>query len=752
MHSWATLFLISANFSSFISAVPSKLPPVQTLSFEQLEIHTKNVGKATGYSLSLDEFLGDLNDLDTLKRDTAQQKASEDTSLDKRPVIQEPILSKEEAILRFDFFKTEPEFRSPKIIIEQSAQTGVEVAPGYYFIAPYGGGSRAAQIFDQNGVSVFFSIDIDINAHVHQGLVYWSNNESRGNRATNFSPCSNAGGEPQGNLCWSETFRNEWGHEYVRQRVFDRHYSQLGRDWGAVGGWPYPNSHELEITAGGLSFLQLVYRPMMRDLRMYGGEQKGWVNDGCFQEVEFASGQVVFSWCALDLFPMHETYLYLDIAGQQNYTEKIAGDGTFHRPWDFVHLNSVQKIGSGDYIVSSRHLNALFKVEGLNGQSPGKVIWQLNGKSNTFTNATVTFSRQHHARQLSSKGSKSVLSLFNNGFSLRNEDGLKNHYSTAQILEIDEQTMDITVLQEMPHPHHAQGWRDAVTIAEGSVDMQQNGNTVVGWGSLGDFSEFSANGNCIFHANIANRSGRTYRVFKSDWVGLPHWPPKLLAYTHKIGENGTSDAPLIAYVSWNGATEITAWRFYVSVQSKHGPWLPAGTYQKQGFETMVNLSDSRVFGSFSSFLPYVHVEALNVGGNILANATAQTFVPRDELQCTELGCEDQTFVYTQEMNVCAVEGTCNTRKRALIPAVCMFLLMILVLEICESLFNRWLNKWWAPVPSPAAARDGPPYAQWKDNYFGRRPSLKRLQSGKDRYAGPSAAVRVSGVTARMPTR
>lgn len=441
---------------------------------------------------------------------------------------------------------------------------------------------------------------------------------------------------------------------------------------------------------GGNHFIQIVYDLKPVDLSAYGGPTSGWLYDGCFQEVNMTTGDVLFSWCASDHFPLDETHLYLDVPGQVNFTERIAGTGTFDKPWDFIHINAVDKTPHGNYIVSARHFSAILQVAGLNTSTPGEIMWQLGGKSNHFEfEGNFTFARQHHARYLYSDGQRTLLSLFNNGFNVRNAAALEGLSSSGQIIRLDEESGSAKLIRNFVHPEHDQGWQDAVAIAEGSMDFQRgsHGGAVIGWGSLPDVSEFAADGSLLFHASVANHTGRTYRAWKKPWIGKPHWPPALLAFSKECSGNSDGDSSLVAYASWNGATEVHAWRFSVSLVSRHGPWFGAGIFAKQGFETEVNLSQNRAVRAFR-FAPYVRVEALDEEGNVLGKTTAETFVPLPELDCDAYGCAGRSFTYDPSLSIA---GSCPVIRRAVIPAAALLALALVCLSVV-SWFTPGLRK------------------------------------------------------------
>jgi len=224
-----------------------------------------------------------------------------------------------------------------------------------------------------------------------------------------------------------------------------------------------------------------------------------------------------------------------------------------------------------------------------------------------------------------------------------------------------------------------------LAVAQGGMHVTPSGNAVIGWGTVPEISEFAEDGTLLFHAAFNDGTARNYRAYKFPWVGKPSYGPKLLAYSLHCSAttpmNNTStltnstaapSPPLMAYISWNGATEVSHYRFHISPLSSRGPWLPAGSIPRSGFETAANLTaliagtpsgyalalfhKSRGGGSGSgsgsglgaggNFAPYVSVQALDARGKVIGSTTAQTWVPSEEVRvsanCNELGCAGAT--------------------------------------------------------------------------------------------------------------
>jgi len=603
-----------------------------------------------------------------------------DKDLDMRPSKHEPEISEEEVDLKFNTFVTEPTFKTPKITIHNITEDRSQLAPGYYFYGPYETGAAGPQVFDQDGQ-----------------LIYWGASQTHEPRIKNFLPCSYQGSPPTSHLCWSEVFHDaKYGHEYVTNHVLDNTYTPVHEPYGAISGWQFPNSHEYNMLPSGTSLIQAVYQIVPWNLSSYNGPEEGFVHDGCFQEIDTVTGAAVFSWCASDHFSLDSSYVYLDVPSQHNFTEAIAGNGSYKRSWDFIHLNAVDKLENGNYIVSARHFNSIFCVAGPSSAEPGKVLWHLGGKANEFEYLNdFAFSRQHHVRVVSQDSAKDTLSisLFNNGFNVRNSALLEGLASSGQIIRLDTAFKTAELLHEYIHPDSAAGWRASVTIAEGSMDVLGNGNAVLGWGSLPTLSEYSKQGDVLFHASYAGGHGRSYRVFKREWVGMPTWDAKMVVY-----KSERDSEAMWAYVSWNGATEVKAWRFAVDDKDI---WVKV---DKSGFETRADLRQ------FSGDV--VHVQALDAQGNVIGATSTPIFIPaQSSLDANICGADRciRGFEYNQGDSIAAtVESsqsfaevtstttttTMNTDKHSSILPLLFVLGFLACIELVTGWCRSFIRKLW----------------------------------------------------------
>jgi hypothetical protein len=70
-------------------------------------------------------------------------------------------------------------------------------------------------------------------------------------------------------------------------------------------------------------------------------------------------------------------------------------EGDKGKPWDFYHINTVDKVPSGNYLVSGHFTRSMIYISG----TTGEIHWRLGGKRNNsqdLSNGAATkFSEQH---------------------------------------------------------------------------------------------------------------------------------------------------------------------------------------------------------------------------------------------------------------------------------------------------------------------------------------------------------------------
>ncbi|MGH3001007.1 MAG: arylsulfotransferase family protein, partial [Gaiellaceae bacterium] len=198
----------------------------------------------------------------------------------------------------------------------------------------------------------------------------------------------------------------------------------------------------------------------------------------------------------------------------------------------------------GSLLVSARNTWAVYKV----ARSTGAVLWRLGGKRSDFSlGKGARFAWQHDAR--SHEGGR-VVSVFDNG-AVR---------SRGLVLALDTKRMRASMLREYVHepPLHAHKL--------GSVQLLGGGDVLVGWGTDPHLTEYAAGGAVKLDATLP-RGGENYRALRFPWRGKPRDAPRVAVRGGMV------------YASWNGATDIVAWKIE-----------PGGSsVRRTGFETALPL-------------------------------------------------------------------------------------------------------------------------------------------------------------------
>lgn len=385
----------------------------------------------------------------------------------------------------------------------------------------------------------------------------------------------------------------------------------------SVGAGATNDMHEFKMTpfSNNTSVLMTVYQPRQYDLttnpRFNLQNGLGWIAEGVFQEVEIDTGKLLFEWRSLDHVDPSEAWT---LAGATD----TSGDGLHEQsPWDYFHINSIDKNEEGDYLISARHVSAIYKISG----KDGSIIWQLGGNKSSFKQTNFKFSYQHHARWMSENGTHTVFSFYDNASNNYNATGTFSH---GWIISIDHIENTATMIKEWGAPEPEGG---LLSTSQGNMQLLPNGGCHIGWGEHAYFSEHLEDGTTIQYAKVADRASNVmiYRSNKYNWSGQPVTKPALWSFS-KNGKDNTR-----MWVSWNGATEVRSWNFYIG-PSASGPWTFAGNAEKNGFETEFHLA---------TFAPWSFAEARDSQDRALERSViARTFVPSEKLRqfCNDREC------------------------------------------------------------------------------------------------------------------
>ncbi|KAF5858602.1 hypothetical protein ETB97_003954 [Aspergillus alliaceus] len=404
------------------------------------------------------------------------------------------------------------------------------------------------------------------------------------------------------------------------------------RPWHALktvvpgGGMASSDMHEFLPINGGKTALLTVYQQRQFDMSLWNVRTgMGWVMESIFQEVDVETNEVLFEWKSLDHVDPTASYTW------PGHTDTSGTGLDSQSPWDYFHINSIDKNKDGDYLISSRHTCAIYKISGQNGS----VIWQLHGANPSFTNINFSFSQQHDARWLNENGTHTLLSLYNNGYNGFNKT---HEYSSGMLILIDHVAMTATQLQD-----YAPLNGNMLSSSQGNMQVLPNRNVFIGWGNNAYISEHDQHGNLLLWGYIDKDKIMNYRAQKFKWDGNPTDVPALWTYS----QSSKPFSSLTMYVSWNGATRVRYWRFYGSLNMT-GPYALLNQVTKKGFETSY---------SFPHYYPWTYAEAVDPEGKVLGKSRLKfTFTPSAELQqyCTNNMCENaQAYGLPGEMGALA---------------------------------------------------------------------------------------------------
>jgi len=416
-------------------------------------------------------------------------------------------------------------------------------APGYVFLAvKRGPGQDGPMIVDD------------------AGSVVWFHPLPRGLAATLFRVQRYRG---QAVLTWWQG-RTRYGHGRGEDVILDRRYRRVAVV--RAGDGLRADHHVFELTPRGTAYLSAYVRRRM-DLRAVGGPREGEIFDSVVQEVDVASGRVVWQWRASDHVPLTD-----------GVTRPRRGV-----PHDYFHVNAVVDGPRGSVLISARNTHAVYDV----ARRSGRILWRLGGRHSDFRLAPgARFAFQHDVRWLG----RDTLSLFDN-----EATPPQAPQSRGLVLRLDFRARTARMVQQYLHP-------DKLLIpAEGNVQTLPDGHVFTSWGVAGHVSELDRDGRLLLDL-VLPPGADTYQAFRSPWDGAPLDRPALAAQS--------AGGVLTVWASWNGATAVRAWQLLAGPSPR--ALRPLGApVARSGFETALH-AGARV--------RFVAVRALDAGGRTLGTS------------------------------------------------------------------------------------------------------------------------------------
>jgi hypothetical protein len=421
-------------------------------------------------------------------------------------------------------------------------------APGYLFMAPYQGqGSPGPMMVDQGGDLV------------------WFHPLPHGVQATNLGVQPYEG---RSVLSWWQGRILQVGFGRGEDMLVDSAYQPVATV--RAGNGYAADLHEIRLGSQGTAWID-AFDPVHMNLSSVHGAAAGILLDSVVQEIDVKTGLVMWEWHAL---------------GHISAAESNNPPQTYSYPWDYAHINSIDPGPAGDVLLSARNTWALYDVD----IRTGAMRWRLGGSRSSFKlGAGVRFYWQHDA-EFQPGG---AISLFDNG-----SDPPMEKQSRGLLLLPDLAARTVGLVRQFANPA-------ATLLAEsqGNALGLPGGNWLIGYGRLPNFTEFDPSGRVLLDGALG-RNVQNFKTTLSPWRGQPRTAPS-------VALKAAAPGAVTLAVSWNGATDVTAWR--VLAGSSPDALSPVATVAKAGFETTAAVPTAG---------PYVAVQALDGSGAVIGASAA----------------------------------------------------------------------------------------------------------------------------------
>ncbi len=346
------------------------------------------------------------------------------------------------------------------------------IGRGDIFVSPFGDSSTYA-----NGPEILDS----------KGNVVWFQAAPAGEEASDFRT-QTYDGQPVLTF-WQGTGLG--GLSSGTDYIYNDRYQQIAAV--NAGNGLSADGHEFLITPWNTALI-LSYTTATADLTSIGGPADQTVIDGVVQEVDIATGQVLFQWNSADHVPYSQSEQPLPASAST--------------PWDWFHINAVKLDTDGNLLIDARDTWTTYKVSLTNGN----IIWQLGGKDSDFTlqaapgqtldSANEIFAWQHDPETIG-----------NNEYTFFDNESSGTPllpYSRAITVKLDPWRKVATLVSSDDQPE------GLAAASQGNAQTTADGNLFVGWGALPYFSEFDGQGNLIFNAEFP-AGVNTYRAYLQPW-------------------------------------------------------------------------------------------------------------------------------------------------------------------------------------------------------------------------------------------
>ncbi len=155
---------------------------------------------------------------------------------------------------------------------------------GYVFVAEKKGGTTGGPLIVDS-----------------RGRVVWYHQIAPPQQATDFR-VQRYHGKPV--LTWWQGIESVAGTGKGKYEIYDTSYRHIATV--RAGNGLQGDLHEFQLTPRGTAFIT-AYREVAADLSGVGGPKRGFVEDSVVEEVDIATGRVLFEWHSIDHVPFSES-------------------------------------------------------------------------------------------------------------------------------------------------------------------------------------------------------------------------------------------------------------------------------------------------------------------------------------------------------------------------------------------------------------------------------------------------------------
>jgi hypothetical protein len=415
--------------------------------------------------------------------------------------------------------------------------------------------------------------------------------------------------DPQGRLIWFDQLRgglvgddvNVQSYEGARDLTFwegrvislgygngkdlilNSHYQTVATVKGGNG--LEADLHEFQLAPHGIAYIS-AYNPIRCNLRSASGPSNGVILDATFEEIDVKTGLVRFEWHSLD-----------HVSANDSETSP-----PFSRAWDWFHLNSIDPEPNGDIFVSARNTWAGYQIDG----ATGRILWTLGGLASSFKMGPGSQTAWQHDGRILADGQ---VTFFDDGSDPPEPNrghGTEATYDQGRgvRIAIDFAAHRATLVQSLDHPGEP-----LLAGSQGNLQTLPSGNAVIGFGGVPQITELGRGGTLLFDAHLPYDM-IFYRAYRSPWSGQPATAPAVAANFNNVGET-------IVHMSWNGATDVAAWRVLAGASASS--LSSKASVPDSGFESSAELVGGDGYGALGK-LGYVAVQALSASGRVLGRS------------------------------------------------------------------------------------------------------------------------------------